>query len=103
MPTTNWRARAACIPVPDLFIADREEGRAEASRRNREARRICEHCPVRRVCLSDALSVEKGNTASQRAVVRGGMSPSRRAALSKPERARLILDGSPVRRPAGPA
>jgi WhiB family redox-sensing transcriptional regulator len=52
----DWRRRAACLGGdPNLFfpISDAEAGRAQAA----HARRICQGCPVRTVCLEWAVDV----------------------------------------------
>ncbi|MFE2940991.1 WhiB family transcriptional regulator [Streptomyces sp. NPDC059255] len=93
--SSSWRLAAVCVPFADLFIPDGEtrEGSGEANRRNRAAKGICVPCPVRRECLSDALSTEGTDSPYQRAVVRGGMSPHQRATLSVVDRERLIREG----------
>nr|WP_090031342.1 WhiB family transcriptional regulator [Cellulomonas marina] len=86
----HWTALAACgrgYPADALFV----EGPAQ-----REARAVCEGCPVRMQCLADALDnrMDFG--------VWGGMTERERRALlrRRPEvrswRSELLADGAPA-------
>lgn len=63
---------------PDLFFPEKgQSGQA------REAKRICLGCPVRRLCLTEALAEEGDLSASHRHGVLGGCSPQERADIAK--------------------
>ncbi|NAZ77041.1 hypothetical protein GTQ99_16660 [Kineococcus sp. T13] len=67
----DWQQRAACrdqVAVFDETFEGRHRSRATAI-----AQRVCQECPVRRVCLADALRTEAGE--SHRWGVRGGLLP----------------------------
>lgn len=46
---------------------------------------LCAGCPVKRVCLEDALADEKGLSGRSRYLVRGGYTPKGRAKLTMPD------------------
>jgi WhiB family transcriptional regulator, redox-sensing transcriptional regulator len=56
-PHTGWRQHAACHRIdPAMFFGpDRLEGRLERRERERAAKSICAHCPVRSLCREYAL------------------------------------------------
>jgi WhiB family redox-sensing transcriptional regulator len=56
-PHTGWRVQAACHRLdPSLFFGpDRLEGRIERRERERVAKGVCAHCPVRSLCREYAL------------------------------------------------
>ncbi|WP_370185356.1 WhiB family transcriptional regulator [Rhodococcus wratislaviensis] len=52
----GWQVHARCRPtVEHLFFAQDTERSGERIRRERSAKRICEHCPVRVECRQHAL------------------------------------------------
>ena len=58
-PEMSWEARAACRgDVAALFFAPDGECRPERELREEAAKAICAACPVRRECLSCALSAD---------------------------------------------
>ena len=72
IPSTDrlpWHARAACLGDHEPF--DHPNTAA--------AKAICFDCPVRQACLDDALATEEPG---HRYLVRGGLDPDERAALS---------------------
>lgn len=63
---------------PDLFFPDKGQ-----SDKTRAAIAVCMGCPVRRLCLAEALAEEGSAAASHRYGVRGGRSPRQRMRLAK--------------------
>lgn len=67
-PVPGWQARGLCvrlgIPGDDLTPS------------------VCAQCPVRQLCLADALATETGG-AMHRYGIRGGLDPTHRAALAR--------------------
>lgn len=76
MTMIDWRARAACRDVdPELFypVGDVWEGVGN-ERRAEQAKAVCAVCPVRALCLADAL--ERGDAWA----ILGGTLPAERPA-----------------------
>jgi WhiB family transcriptional regulator, redox-sensing transcriptional regulator len=73
----GWRRRAACAAPsvdPDLFFpTPGQHGKAA------RAKRVCARCPVRAVCLVDALAAPS----SEDYGIRGGMTPKERQSLRR--------------------
>lgn len=70
-----WMDRAACITEdPELFCRVDSIDAATAT---------CARCPVRDVCLTDALRDEQGLVARRRYGIRGGLTPAERWAISE--------------------
>lgn len=76
----SWRARAACVGVPDDVFFPVEHRRSPV-----EARRICNACPVRAACLNEAMSVENDSMRGRFGVF-GGLTPTQRARLARKAR-----------------
>lgn len=75
----HWRDDAACIGKAALFLPRKEFG-PEANARIDAAKMICERCPVKDACLTDAMATEGTFDARSRAAVRGGLTPDERYA-----------------------
>lgn len=75
-----WRDDAACLNHTAVFFP-RVDNDADTA----TAKKICAVCPVRLVCLDDALATEKGDEAN-RAGVRGGKTARQRAGLARHRR-----------------
>ena len=76
---SRWQDNAACRGTgTNIFFAD-----AQNKRGIREARQICDDCPVRRECLEAALAAEEGTGKSSRFGIHGG--------LTGPERHEVAL------------
>jgi WhiB family redox-sensing transcriptional regulator len=84
----TWFTRAACRTADRrLFFEPEGESPKRRDKRIRAAKAVCAGCPVRRECLSFALSIPErygiwgGFTSRERAVLkrRGTPGPSRRA------------------------
>jgi WhiB family redox-sensing transcriptional regulator len=76
MTMIDWRARASCRDVdPELFypVGDVWEGEGN-ERQAAQAKAVCAQCPVRELCLADAL--ERGDAWA----VLGGTLPEERRA-----------------------
>lgn len=76
----GWGAQAACQGLnPRLFYPGplSNASIAQAER----ARAVCGRCPVQRLCLDDALAMEKGEKAADRIGIRGGLDGRERYAL----------------------
>ncbi|MGW6395435.1 WhiB family transcriptional regulator [Streptomyces sp. NPDC055103] len=70
----DWRMAAACLRVaPDAMFPDPGNRTASAA-----AVAVCATCPVRLVCLTEALDEEGGRTKDNRFGIRGGLTPSQR-------------------------
>lgn len=78
-----WQERAACAGMAGEF---------DLSETTKLTRLTCGGCPVRPECLSSALEAEGQVGASRRFCIRGGLTPSERAALA---RKRMPAGGGP--------
>lgn len=59
MRPASWRDQAACRDAPiEVFFPSAEEGRSISRGAYRAARAYCEGCPVRALCLDEALRIE---------------------------------------------
>lgn len=80
MTNRAWQDDAACLNHTAVFFP-RQDNEADAA----TAKKICGICPVRTVCLDDALDMERGAEES-RAGIRGGKTPKQRANLARTRR-----------------
>ncbi|MEV8395633.1 MULTISPECIES: WhiB family transcriptional regulator [unclassified Streptomyces] len=73
-PSPVWRARAVCgrPELAPLFVGDSADEMAEAAC-------FCAGCPVAGECLDAAMREEGSAPAKDRALVRGGLTPTERA------------------------
>ncbi|MFJ9214267.1 WhiB family transcriptional regulator [Streptomyces sp. NPDC102264] len=78
--TSNWRDDAACLNHTAVFFP-RKDNEADTA----TAKKICGICPVRTICLDDALATEVGAEES-RAGIRGGKTPKQRVNLARRRR-----------------
>lgn len=68
-----WVEEAVCATIdPELFFPDRSNHQGY-----RNARKICQSCPVAEQCLEDAMRFEAG-ASSHRFGMYGGMTPAER-------------------------
>lgn len=60
-PETEWRERAACLPLPGILFFGLDDNESALERRNREeqAKSICANCGVRSECLAYALATKE--------------------------------------------
>jgi hypothetical protein len=73
----NWRERAACRTAdPELFFP--QVGAPDELAQTAAAKRLCAACPVREVCLADAMAWEDP---ARRVGVFGGLSADDRGEL----------------------
>lgn len=82
MPDPDWMFEAACRPYPlDYWFATdlRSPERAVALR-------ICETCPVKKVCGEAALEEEQDFTFREFVGIRGGMVPDARRKVIRDRR-----------------
>jgi WhiB family redox-sensing transcriptional regulator len=57
----RWQVHAACVGIdPTLFVGVEGEIHPEKVIREREAKKICDACPVKSACLEHALTYEEG-------------------------------------------
>lgn len=85
----DWMRDAACAQPgvdADVFFSDEEEAGRLSAGRNARAIAICADCPVRTVCLTEALEREGGLASQSRFGVWGGTTPSDRARMARGER-----------------
>lgn len=83
--TATWQDDGLCREIGDaLFFPDDEGARAH---RYTDARAVCAACPVRSICLEDAMAREGNVTREYRAGLWGGLSPEQRANLAKARQA----------------
>lgn len=75
---SGWRDSASCIGNPHVFEPDDRGGTHDWE----TPRAICRACPVQQACLADALAHETGSS-FLRWGMRGGLTPSQRAAMSR--------------------
>lgn len=77
----DWRDQAACYGIPtkdyDPWFATGKTPSAEYD----VARRVCAGCPVRQMCLDEALREEKQGPEADVHGVRGGLTPHERIDL----------------------
>ncbi|MET8571837.1 WhiB family transcriptional regulator [Streptomyces sp. NPDC004783] len=74
-PDVNWRLRAACRAAdPDLFWPDPDTPPEQI----REAKRICDNCPVKQTCLDEAFRTNEWEGIS------GGLTGPERAQILNP-------------------
>jgi WhiB family redox-sensing transcriptional regulator len=77
-PSLNWRHRGVCTPADlGVFFGPDGESGAERQAREAKARRVCAPCPVRRECLSFAV------TTPQKAGYWGGTGEVERARIRR--------------------
>lgn len=70
----DWQERGLCHGTdPELYFPPQGEN-------PHQARAVCERCPVRKICLGWALSIEDGHPTSVHGVF-GGMTPDERAVI----------------------
>jgi WhiB family transcriptional regulator, redox-sensing transcriptional regulator len=95
----DWRDRARCLGAdPGLFFPpDEREADSVRLKRERAARYVCNHCPVRLACGQDALEREGSQGIDWRAGIFGGMTERQRYAIA---RGTLRALPAPARRPA---
>ena len=85
----DWRKRGVCVtwtawpwdpwyPTEGSTSADPEKRAAVYA----YARNLCDHCPVEKTCLEDALATESGSS-YYRHGMRGGLDPVERANLAR--------------------
>jgi WhiB family redox-sensing transcriptional regulator len=73
----NWRTRAACRTAnPELFFP--QVGAPDELAQTAAAKRVCAACPVREVCLADAMAWEDP---ARRVGVFGGLAADERGEL----------------------
>ena len=80
--TRDWTTNAARNGYPpELWFPADSDTETQA-----EAVRICRTCPVRRDCLIDAMTAEKGRQTSTRWGIWGGYTPVERVILAANQR-----------------
>lgn len=86
VPLPRWHKHAACngaVPADDPSNPDPfHPKRAGVVAARSVARQYCDHCPVRRRCLDETMTVEARETGRRRAGIYAGLSPSQRAQLA---------------------
>lgn len=82
MTRRDWRDQALCREAdPDEFVPDVCHPTLVA-----DLKAICDRCPVKTTCLSEALAEEHGLPAQLRSGVRGGTKPRQRHAMYRRSR-----------------
>lgn len=69
----DWRDRAACLGMTDVFFGPGDETRYQRDKRWSDSKRICRTCPVLASCLRDY-----GETSEDNISVIAGMTPPER-------------------------
>lgn len=61
VPETEWRERAACLPLPGILFFGMDDNESPIERRAREeqAKSICATCGVRGQCLEYAIATKE--------------------------------------------
>lgn len=73
----TWHEQASCLTRdPELWVTPNNNKTTQA---NEYAAAICNRCPVRIACLTEALTVERGP--SSRWHIWGGLTPAERERL----------------------
>ena len=80
----SWREHAACRAHPSEMWFPDDLPTAMKNRVTRDAKAICDICPVRAECLDEARDIEGGSNGRGRYGIRGGLTPMERAALGPP-------------------
>ena len=76
----GWGTKAACRSLDPRLFEPGPVSNASIAQAER-ARAVCERCPVRALCLDDALAMEQGEKAADRVGIRGGLDGRERYAL----------------------
>ena len=77
----SWRERATCREYsPETWFPD-DLPTSMKNRITRQAKAICETCPVTAECLDEARDIEGGSNGRGRYGIRGGLTPMERAKL----------------------
>ena len=88
----SWHAQAACQDeTAELFYEVFHESAQDRVHRQGAAKRVCATCPVRTVCLEDALA----DTIDDQAEVRGGMTAEERRTLLRERAVALAAPTGP--------
>ncbi|HET6857578.1 MAG TPA: WhiB family transcriptional regulator, partial [Streptomyces sp.] len=90
-PDPGLKAALCRVIEPEVFFPERGDRRTAAL-----AREICMQCPVRAVCLTDALESEDDASHSHRFGIRGGTSPEQRYKIYRRTAARAGTGGAPA-------
>ncbi|WP_308377666.1 WhiB family transcriptional regulator [Streptomyces sp. ISL-98] len=76
MTTLDWHDDGLCAQTdPEAFFP--EHGT------NPHAKQVCDGCPVKNLCLQDAMEEEAGRGVDYRFGIRGGLGPRQRYRLAK--------------------
>jgi hypothetical protein len=79
----NWHYDADCRQYdPELWYAD-GTGKTLAYKDLTAAKDICSGCPVRQLCLEDAMRQEGGIATEARHGIRAGLTPAERYSLHR--------------------
>lgn len=87
---SDWMQQARCRTVggPDLMNHDASGARADLL--DAKAKQVCAACPVIAECLAFALKAEGTYSVYFRGGIYGGTTPSERAAMARPSRAKQV-------------
>lgn len=77
----TWRERATCREYSPAIWEPDDLPTSMKNRITRQAKAICETCPVTAECLQAAREAEGGSNGRGRYGIRGGLTPMERAAL----------------------
>lgn len=90
-PDAEWRDEASCreFPITGDFDPWFPEGHNPVYA---QARAICQACPVRLLCLEDAIESERGWSKQSRHGMVGGLTPGERYKLDLDRRNRAPVD-----------
>jgi WhiB family redox-sensing transcriptional regulator len=89
--TMNWRDSAECRDA-DPTVFEPDDGGTPDDLAWTHARTICRACPVRNLCLEDALAVE--SPGQLRFGMRGGLTPDEREQLNRRRTRRAAVGGA---------
>ncbi len=78
----SWQTRGLCAGQPDRWFFPTGSGQA-TNHAYAKGRRVCARCPVRDLCLADAMRMERGLSLQFRHGMWGGMTPEERVELMR--------------------
>lgn len=86
MTQHTWQTRAACRGADPMIFFGGPDNEGSAYRTElfiEQAKTLCANCPVRQMCLENAMTVERGCGRTNRFGIFGGLDRDERFALQR--------------------